>query len=599
MKCIAGVVELKPKRFFMSLSAIFLLFFASGESARVLAAVFVPEQPVLAANKLRVGDKGYLLTVMKGLKPVRLPLEVVSVVSASSKNRQGRAENSILVRTLGSIAQGMSGSPVFIGGKLVGALSSGWNFGDHRVGLVTPIGEMIDIFSYKDRPMELKNAGHPLSSPVIVGGLSESAVEKMSGFDGLSGVSFMSLPSNGGELPLERARFAPGDAIAALLVWGDVEAAAVGTVTATSKDGRFLAFGHPFLGRGAVNFPVGRAFVHDVIDSRVFPFKLATPVSILGTATQDRSAGIGGQAGYFTPSIAATLAFQDLDDLDKSGRVPAHLNRSFRVTPDAFLAPLLLEGMYGGLITDLWGRKGQGTASVSLRVDGRGLMRGWTRKNMFFSDSSIETTALKESTAIISAFLKQPFSDISPIGFRLEVSITQEPKILFIEDVLVSQDAKPGDTLGVDVTLRPYRAPPVKKRFDLIIPNDAEGTCELVVRSGSEHPLSQLAVDEGWKSIDGFERFLSEAGAGDANNELIVELNCDRPLSKITKTASADAQKPQMLPEEKEYLSETKARRIKEGTLRVFRSDYVVDGMMKRVVTLATDKKSEDDSDEK
>ncbi|GHV44413.1 hypothetical protein FACS1894204_01510 [Synergistales bacterium] len=595
MKRITGVVKLKLKlrlKRFLVLSAGLLLLFSDSLNARLFAAAFVPEQPVLDVSKLRAGDKGYLLTVMKGLKPVRLPLEIVSVIPEHAKNRQGRAENFVLVRTLSPIAQGMSGSPVFIGGKLVGALGAVWNFGDHRMGLVTPIGEMSDIFSYRDKPMELGGARLSMSSPVFVGGLSEAAVKELSGFDGLGRVSFMSLPSNGGELPLEQTRFAPGDAIAVFLVWGDVEAASVGTVTATSKDGRFLAFGHSFLERGAVNFPVGRAFVHDVIDSYAVPFKLATPVSILGTATQDRNAGIGGRTGYFTPSIAAALAVQDLDSA-----APVQLNRSFRVTPDAFLAPLLLEGVYGGLVADLWGRKGQGTATVTLRIDGRGLTRGWTRKNMFFSDSSIGTTALKESAAIMGAFLKQPFSDISPIGFRIEVSMTQEPKILFIEDVFVSQDAKPGETLGVDVTLRPYRASPVKKRFDLVIPNDAEGNCELIVRGGSEHPLSQLAVEAGWKSIDGFERFLSEVGAGDANNELIVELNIDSAPPKGAKTT--DAQKSQLLPEEKEYLSETKARRIKEGTLRVFRSDYVVDGMMKRVVTLAIDKKSDDASGEK
>ncbi|GHS97815.1 hypothetical protein AGMMS50276_18500 [Synergistales bacterium] len=574
---------------------------AVGESASH-AAVFVPEHPILAVSKLRTGDKGYLLTVMKGSKPVRLPIEIVSVISESGKNRAGHAENAVLIRMSqspenksGFIAQGMSGSPVFIGERLIGALGSGWNFGDHRMGLVTPIDEMIDVFSYADKPLKVGRARFPLvSSPVFVGGLSESAAQKLSG---LAGASFVSMPSNGGELPLETTRFIPGDAIAVFLAWGDVEAAAVGTVTATSKDGRFLAFGHPFLERGAVNFPVGRAYVHDVINSQVFPFKLATPASILGTATQDRSAGIGGRMGYFTPSISATLAFQDLDESSYTGRLAAPILRNFRVTPDAFLAHQLLEGVYSGLLVDLWGRKGQGTAVVTLRIDGRGLTRGWTRKNMFFSDSSIETLALKESAAIIGAFLRQPFSDVSPIGFRLEVSMTQEPKILLIEDVSVSQDAKPGDALGVDVTLRPYRSAPVKKRFDLIIPKDAEGNCELIVRSGGEHPLPQLAVEGGWKSINGFERFLSEIGAGDANNELIVELNIDVVSAKNAK--GADAQKPQLLSEEKEYLSETKARRIKEGTLRVFRSDYVVDGMMKRVITLTADKKSDDESKEK
>jgi hypothetical protein len=475
----------------------------------------------------------------------------------------------------------MSGSPVFIDGKLVGAVGIGWNFSDHTMALVTPIEEMCDIFSRSDRQIDLKgpevrkeSANHR-SSPLMVGGLSGGAVSRLAA---ILNVPLEAFPyGSGGELPVEDVPFAPGEAVSVLLAWGDVEMVATGTVTATSRDGRFLAFGHSFLERGAVNFPAARAYVHDIVDSRLFPFKLASPAALTGTVTQDRAAGIGGRAGYFTPSIAATLVFRDID-----AGLTQKAEKNFRVVPDAFLGAKLLEGVYGGLLDDQWGRKGQGTATVTLRVEGRGLLPGWARTNVFFSDSEIGSAALRESSSIMELFLLQPFKEIFPIGFRLDVSMTQEPRVLAIEDVTVSSDARPGEALDVEVTLRPWRREPVKKHFEVVVPKEAEGTCELLVRGGGTNSLSQIAVDGGWKSIGSFERLLAEIDAMDANNELIVELLYDQTGEK---TRGGSGRRTQ-LPEEKEFLSETKTRRIKEGTLRISRSDHVVEGLMRRLINV-------------
>jgi hypothetical protein len=425
----------------------------------------------------------------------------------------------------------------------------------------------------------------------MAGGLSERAAAKLKV---RAGIPVEAAPYGAsGELPLAEARFSPGEAVALLLAWGDVEIGASGTVTATAKDGRFLAFGHPFLEWGAVNFPAARAYVHDTISSQAFPFKIASPVSLLGTATQDRPAGVGGRTGYFTPSMAATLVFKDADLPE--GSPGARVVKNFRVAPDAFLGAQLLRGVYEGLIGDLWGRTGQGTATVTLRAEGRGLTQGWARTNVFFSDSDVGGVAMDEPASIIEMFLLQPFEEVFPIGFWLEVTVTQEPKVLYIEDVVVSSDAEPGERLDVEVTLRPWRRKPVKRRFEVVVPKDATGNCELVVRGGGLNSLSQLAVDGGWKSIDGFQRMLTEMDAADANNELILEFSHDQTEDKTDGDEKKDEAK--LLPEEKEFLSETKARRIKEGTLKISRSEYVVEGMMKRRINVSGNSGDEGSSD--
>ncbi|MDR1049105.1 MAG: peptidase S55, partial [Synergistaceae bacterium] len=161
--------------FFRGLAKLILAFlllceaFAPGAEA----GDFVPEQPVMALSELRAGMKGYLLTVLKGTKPVRLPLEIVSLIP-----QDGGAKQSVVIRLLPSpegrtVAQGMSGSPVFVGGKLVGAVGMGWDFSDHRMALVTPIEEMRGIFSHPDKPV--KWGTMPLGSPIAAGGLSASS----------------------------------------------------------------------------------------------------------------------------------------------------------------------------------------------------------------------------------------------------------------------------------------------------------------------------------------------------------------------------------------------------------------------------------------
>ena len=140
-----------------------------------------------------------------------------------------------------------------------------------------------------------------------------------------------------------------------------------------------------------MNVPAARARIHETIPSQAFPFKLGSPVSLVGTVTQDRAAGIGGRTDFFTPSISAVLAFTDLD---QGGMRTV---RNFRVVPDPFLGGRLLEGVFAGLMEDVWSRRGQGTLTVNLRVDGRGVANGWARRNIFFSEDNAPAAALLEA----------------------------------------------------------------------------------------------------------------------------------------------------------------------------------------------------------
>ena len=543
------------------------------------ANIFIPEQPIMPVSELQPGMTGYILTVLHGTDPERIPVKVVSI----SPEKPGRElSDEILIRITGKqkLAQGMSGSPVYVGEKLIGGVRSGWELSDQTLAFVAPIESMCAVFDGEtpQKPQVLT------LSDISISGLStnNSALQELGKSLGMTFVQ--GVPLSASSLALSGEKLKPGDAVTALIVWGDIEAGAVGTVTATARDGRFLAFAHAFNKSGEAAYPAAKTYIHEIVNSLAFPFKLASPQSINGTFIQDREAGVGGKMGKYPPSISAKLIFKDLD----TGREDSC---KFRVITDEFLSEPILVRVFAALAEEFWRRKGQGTMSVSLRVDGKALPNGWVRKDIFYSDSNILGEAFKQTQAIITAYMIQPFEETMPAGFTMTIEATQKPRVLLIEDVTLSADtAKPGSEVGVSVKLRGWRTEPTTHSFTMKIPDDAsEGVCELIVRGGGTESMGQKGIQGGWKSIDSMQRMFTEFRAADANNELILELNADKLDDALKKALAAKKNKkakrePDLLPEEEEYLSETKARRIKEGTLRIFRSEYFIDGMMKRII---------------
>ena len=555
----------------ISLMIFFMLFFCS----RVYAENFIPEQQILKTDELKAGMQGYALTVIKGTEPVKMPVKIVSVIPQKPSTSM---KDKILIKFTGKnkLAQGMCGSPVFIKNKLIGAIRSGWDNSDQTFAIVTPIEDMIKIFD-NDEGLRVRN-NELKKFNLSVSGMNANSLSSLSKALGLNinqGIS-----SGAGNLEIKNEKFKPGDAVGALLVWGDVEISAAGTVTATTKDGKFLAFGHDFLNRGRASYPAAKVFIHDTLDSRSFPFKLASPLYINGTITQDREAAIGGNTGIFPKSFYAELKFKNLDTNKQN-------NYKFRVVNDEFLTAGLIDEIYKGLITEAWGRKGQGTMSVNLRIEGVNIKNGFARGDMYFSADDVTEIALKDTSEMITNYLTQPFSETMPSGFILTVEATERPKILRIQDVETVEDAKPGDEVKIKVKLREWRNEVTEKTFTLKIPENASGVVEVVVRGGSVDPMPQTAIEEGLKTVDSLERMLTEFKAADANNELIIELNTDTlgdALKNILNKDKSNDDEEDFLPEELEFLSETKERRIKEGTLKIYSSEYFINGMMKRII---------------
>lgn len=589
---------MKKTFFLLLISALFFLPKGAFPSS------FVIPGGILDPGSLREGSKGVAYTVVKGDRVVSFPVTVLSVLPSSKTPRSLiliKASGPVIERT-GGIAAGMSGSPVFVDGKLIGAIGYGWSFSEHEMGLVTPIGEMAEIWNWPDRmpsldlpdlkledpvstdvmvsqrdPFPMKadppsGSSGDLSAPLTGSGYSSRSAKRI---EEILGRPVILIPggAGGASIPVEYSPvLEPGEAVSVLVAWGDVSLAATGTLTAVSNDGRFLAFAHPFTSRGAVAFPLARAWIHEVVPSLDTPFKIGTPTSIVGTVTQDRPQAIGGLLGQFAPVMDISLNFRDVD----SGKVTF---KRFKTASDPFMMTKVIPEMVTGLVDNVWGRIGEGSAKVTLKIEGGRLAEGWKRTNMFFSATDLAKNMLSEFTDLVNAVSLNPFSAIAPFGVHLDIEATADPRVVLIEDVNLSRNiVPPGGSFDVEITLRPYRKEPVLHKLTLRAPQDAEGVCEVVVRGGGIEEPGQDSIMQGWRTIRSLSELLGEFSAMETNDEVVAEVRSFRSLSDDPLAMAADEES------QKKLLSQIKEEMKKEGSYKSYRSNYFVDGLLRRMI---------------
>ncbi|MFA5622390.1 MAG: SpoIVB peptidase S55 domain-containing protein [Thermovirgaceae bacterium] len=580
---------------------IFTIFFDL--ALPVHASPFTVPGGTLPARSVREGSKGVAYTVIKGSDVVSFPVMILSVMPSPKSPHNlilVKASGPVIEQT-GGIAAGMSGSPVFVAGKLIGAIGYGWSFSEHQMGLVTPIDEMTEIWNWPERVPSLKlpelkledpasgdvnlleaqpgngsqtplgEDRNGLSAPLVGSGYSPRSATKIAEVLG-NPVILLPGGSLGLSLPVEyEPVLKPGEAVSVLAAWGDVVLAATGTLTAVSTDGRFLAFAHPFTNRGAVSYPLARSWIHQVVPSLETPFKIGTPTSIVGIVTQDRPQAIGGMVGRFAPVMDISLNFRDVD----SG---TETFKRFKTACDPFMMTKVIPEMVTGLVDNVWGRVGEGSAKITFKIEGGGLVEGWQRTNMFFSSTDLSKTLFSEFTDLVNAVSLNPFFEIAPFGVQIDIEATAEPRVVLIEDVnLSSKTVPPGGSFDVEITLRPFRKEPVIQKLTLKAPRDAEGSCEVVVRGGGIEEPDQDSIIMGWRTIRSLDELLKEFSAMETNDEVVAEVRSFGPPRE-------DPESPEAEENQRKLRSQVKEESIEEGSFKSYRSNYYVDGLQRRMI---------------
>ncbi|HEX3083974.1 MAG TPA: SpoIVB peptidase S55 domain-containing protein, partial [Pyrinomonadaceae bacterium] len=367
-----------------------------------------------AVEDVRPGMKGVARTVFAGTEPEEFELEILGVLDGFTGPRQStiiaRLSGPNVART--GVFAGMSGSPVFIDNKLVGAIAYSFPFAKEPICGITPIKQMIDIFERAKEaprttearavsfsslagvdwksslPKQNVNATtlvapvatnsplaplmgqqiQPIATPVVFTGISQETLSLFSSQLTTSGLLPVSGVGGASKMtPLESyddKTLAPGTSVSVELARGDYSIAASGTVT--YRDGeKIYAFGHPFLSIGSSDMPMTESSVVTVIPNAFNSFKLAVPGRMVGSMTQDRATGIFGQLGHASRMIPVKLNLHTSRGQDEQF--------NYEVVSDEYLTPLLLNLTVFNSIAARERSIGEATISIngSINVDGQ------------------------------------------------------------------------------------------------------------------------------------------------------------------------------------------------------------------------------------
>lgn len=474
--------------------AILALFFCTS----LTTAQAIDFMPV---NDVTTGMEGIAKTVIVGDTISTFDVKVLGVMKDKGPSGHlilAKFSGPVMDQT-GGIAHGMSGSPVYINGKLVGAVAYGWGFADGTIGMITPIEDMVKLWNI---PYE-KNLSKPwddtqlipLGTPLMAYGFDAASMEYFkSKLPQYKYETYDTASASGDEIakPLEA-----GGSVAALLVDGDLKLGAIGTVTHVDGE-KVVAFGHPFLKHGSSNYFMHNASIFTVVKSYNAAFKLGSMGKEIGSVTEDRGAGIAGVSGVISPGIPLRFHLKDID----MGR---DRTSSVKVIEDGEMTPTLAATALYNMLNKTLDRSGSGTATISYTITPKGKEhKPLTRTNMFYSSDSISEKAVDEFYNVIDVLMNNRFINYEISDISVETNVTQDKKTAKLIDASASSTVvSPGDTIVVDVTLEPFRGEKVIKQIFFKVPEDqAIGKYTLEVRGGGEIPLPYVLEKQKYNLTD-------------------------------------------------------------------------------------------------
>ena len=494
--------------------------------------VFGQNQEIMPVKDVLIGMKGYGKTVVAGRKIERFDVEVLGILHNNKINENllinGRSilvkVSGDVIKKAGGIAAGMSGSPVYIDNKLVGGISSGWLLTDHTVGLVTPIEEMLEIWTYPDlacsgskktgdKDFEFASRSWVADTPITINGKTIKYIQELpfgtpaskelmfnealfvhtageiyiDGLDGRAAELFKA-KAKGSHVVLNKNvsvsfpdkydftdrlkeasdAFEPGAALGLQLARGDINMASLGTMTHRSGH-KILALAHPFLKKGAVSYLMTGAFIHHSFASVEMPFKIGAPTEMLGTITQDREKGIGGYVGRIPEMVPISI-----DVFDKDLRINRNIN--YQIVKDVSVFGMVLESTLVQALEGVVDRIGAGTAQMSIGLDcvsKAGKNHSFRRENLFFSKNDIIQSLTSEVSSLVEMVTESEHEEVMPTRLILKIELEKRRRTVQIEKVEVKNTSvSSGGILEVEVVLKPFREKKFVRKVKLPMPQD-------------------------------------------------------------------------------------------------------------------------------
>ena len=528
----------------------------------------------LFLDEIKIGMVGIGKTIVAGDIIEEFAVEVLGVIDQSGTLSDFivvQVSGDVIGRT-GGIAQGMSGSPVYIDGKLIGALSraANWSKAITPIGLVTPIEPMLNVLDSASaatimaapapsailtdvgfvqmpgQPNDNLAAilpdvifSYPVSSPLITTGLSGRSLDiLMSGLPthgtsaklvtdilgsgiqpeirGLSslGLTLLPLAGSGASAPTDPSALIAGGSVGVALATGDMSAGSLGTITYRDGD-TLIGYGHPFINNGSSQFPLTSVSIISTMKSFEASFKLGTLGDPLGTILEDRSAAIGGRLGPVADLIDLSLSVEDTD---------SHVQQDYAIglIKEPQLVPDLLLSMGYQAIDTTLDRVGQGTVEVTYNIQGDNMPFPLERRDVFFSSSDIAVYAPWQLASMVAFLEYNSFDDPQITSISASIEITEEIRGIQINGLTVDRPYySPGDMVNYEVRLQTFQGEERVEHGSLQIPTDLLSDVIVIRAYGGPR---YLEAGEVAREFEGLGDLIDAIESIPAYDELTVEL---------------------------------------------------------------------------
>lgn len=485
-------------------------------------------------DKIEPGMKGKGYSVFSGTKIESFDVQVLAVVEGDvSRDKLILVKLSgDLLEASGGLAAGMSGSPVYIKGRLVGAISYGFENADSFLALVTPIESMLKMLptaetsvSYHGRPLVIGEGRlRPVLSPVLVSGMGRR------GFDALKAAlepyHFKPVLFFGSKKSQKNSGFVtlkPGSAVAVQMVSGDYQVSAIGTVTLVEGD-NFLAFGHSFTNKGKVDYLAYQAEILHTIKSQVMSFKIGLPLQITGRIIEDRQHGLLGRFMEYPSMIPVIVTVNDLDrNLTRTS--------SFQVIDNEHMYKDLVVSGVTDAIDQTIDRVGSGTALVKLQVEFKNGNSPIIRENLFYG-KDIAVSCLQDLHDLLGLLITNDFSRMAIKSLQVFIDIQEKQNSARIIRLETDHPkAKPGDKVKLRAVVRTFRGHTLNVPFEIKLPtNMAPGKLTLTVHGSPKFVLESEAGDRkktesksGSKKAGSLDELLKDFINDIKNNQIVLE----------------------------------------------------------------------------
>ena len=528
--------------------------------------------PIITVDELRPGMHGIAKTVIKGADIETFDIEILGVTGSQAEGHSILVKASgDLIEHSGGIAQGMSGSPVYINGRLAGAVAYGKAFSDPDYCFLTPIEEMLAMFEKTDpRP----SAFLPKNSPLMASGFTAEGMKYLTEKLAALNLKPMAVPS--GQKEIDNVQLEPGSSVGVELIRGDIRLGAIGTVTWMDDDGRILAFGHPFLQRGDADYFMTNAWIFASIPNVESSYKVGALGNTVGSITQDRAAGIAGKLNKYSHIIPMFVSVTDTDrGINKSATV--------QMVTDEALVPLMLDAVCFNTVNATTDRNGGGTARVSFHISARGEKSGEiaiARDNMFYNPSNLAKAINGELVYIGDLLMNNKFEKVTIFDVNVNIEATSKCDVAEITRVnVLNGQVKPGENATIEVEFQPYRSEKITKTFEFKVPaNRKAGPMPLIIRGGGASAWlatvlqKQQSADAVPKLDDkkGLNDFLHDFNDYDKNNEVVIDIMPGMPAVQQIKGSDKPAEE-QVAMTVKSLFKGSKAK-------QKYPVDFIVDG---------------------